>query len=100
MVVVPPIRIQDGKQTFKHHGHQYRDFTRARKVRLTCIKGTSLNQATQKNPEGSHDHVSGSDEQLWRESNPHHKQPRFYDLNLVDFNVPRVIIPTSEATAR
>ena len=71
LVVIFPIRIQDGKQRFKHCG-QYRDVTKSRKLSLTCIKRTSSNQTTQKNLEGRHGQVRTSN--LWRE-------PSFYHSN-------------------
>jgi hypothetical protein len=104
---------QDGKKKSKHRGHQYRDATRARKLKQTRFKGVveeipepveygkprPLKRTKAIDMAGVNRKILASREKTEPVSAPI-IPPEVYTTNLVNPNVPRVIFPTSEATAK
>jgi hypothetical protein len=110
-------RPQDGKKIrkSKHNNHQYRDAARARKHRKTRIKGVVEEVVEPVEPGKARPLTRATKYDLAKiermlRANCEESQPvetptvpvpaEVYAPNAVNFNVPRVIVPTSEATAK
>ena len=106
-------RHQDGKKTkrSKHRGHQYRGAAKARKHRQTRIKGLVEEVVEPVEPgkarplrrvqKYNFDKIIS---RVKREESQPVSTPtapaEVYGLNPVNLNVPRIIVPTSEVTAK
>ena len=105
---------QDGQKIkkAKHRSHQYRDAAKARKLKQTRVKGLVEEVVAPVGP-GKARPLKRESKLDWvkieRMMRPKHEETQiintptvpaeFYGHTPVDLNVPRVIVPTSEATA-